>query len=391
MNANSNTFTLLKTALFLVLSLFAFATSVTYAIPVTRVVPTVIKIDSFSDFKHFDIAGATELKVASINDSGQVAGQYTDLSGRPHFFLYNPHNDHMTVKDFTVEVPSIIDSNNLGQILGSAYNLPFTHLPVIYSFVYSDQSITRLDGPDDSTALGSSAKGINNLGQVVGIDYSGSQIRGYIYDINNKKYTIFDFPPPYGNSKPHTFAPAAVTGINDSAQVIGSLSNPSNYQLSGFVYNNGAFDIFKVGNQHTLPISINNNGQVVGVYGRIAQAGIGQGGLFIYQEGKLMAIKPKAKLAGNLTLTHRINDSGQIVGYTLHYETGALQSYLYSNGIFAILSIPDALSTLVSDINNSGQIAGTYTDAAGAHGFIATPIIATPVRDNLDSIQIPLR
>lgn len=33
MNANSNTFTLLKTALFLVLSLFAFATSVTYAIP----------------------------------------------------------------------------------------------------------------------------------------------------------------------------------------------------------------------------------------------------------------------------------------------------------------------------------------------------------------------
>lgn len=303
--------------------------------------------------------------------------------------MYDTQDDTFTTKDFLIDKPSVIAINDSGQLLGSAYNtLP--HIVMPYYFVYSDGTKLDIRGPDDSTSvLATYAKGINNLGQIAGIYYNGSQNRGYIYDMGAAKYTPFD-PPSHLASSERQLILSGVTGINDGGQVTGTLKSSSD-QFSGFIYNNGVFDVFKVGNQPTFPTSINNGGRVAGVYGRLVRDGLSASGLFTYEGGALTVIKPRVKLAGRINSTeHRINDNGQMIGHTSHPSTGALQSYLYSNGIFAILSIPDATSTNVSDINNRGEVAGTYTDASGVHGFIATPIIATPVSDNLGGTQSPL-
>lgn len=75
MNAKNKSLLVSSLSLILISALTLFETSVTYALPIVRVTPIVVQINSFNNFKHFDIPGAIGgLEVTHINDSGQVAG-----------------------------------------------------------------------------------------------------------------------------------------------------------------------------------------------------------------------------------------------------------------------------------------------------------------------------
>jgi uncharacterized membrane protein len=70
------------------------------------------------------------------------------------------------------------------------------------------------------------------------------------------------------------------------------------------------------------------------------------------------------------------NDRGQLVGY--YTQTGLLddpnsprRGYLLDRGRFVRIDFPDAVDTQTLGINNRGQVAGQYVDAAGGfHGFV---------------------
>jgi hypothetical protein len=71
-----------------------------------------------------------------------------------------------------------------------------------------------------------------------------------------------------------------------------------------------------------------------------------------------------------------INDRGQIVG-SYGDSSGAVHGFLLSHGQYTTIDDPNAFSsTFVHGINDSGQIVGVYDDARGfgfSHGFTATP------------------
>jgi probable HAF family extracellular repeat protein len=75
-------------------------------------------------------------------------------------------------------------------------------------------------------------------------------------------------------------------------------------------------------------------------------------------------------LAGDFNIAYGINDASQIVGDIILGD-GAPEGFLFSGNHAKFFSVSGATQTLPADINNPGQIVGTYTDAQQVnHGFL---------------------
>ena len=182
---------------------------------------------------------------------------------------------------------------------------------------------------------------------------------------------------PEVRSPTHSFTTLDVPGapltnarsINDNGQVTGSYSDGS--KEYGFVYSNGTFTTLQVpGATSTWASSINNSGQVAGSY----SDGSKEHG-FVYSDGTFTILDVPGAIK---TLPASINDSGQVAGY---YPDGSgVYGFVYSGGTFTTFAVPSAAFTFASSINASGQVTGDYIYAKymGPHGFIATPVCATP-------------
>jgi len=124
----------------------------------------------------------------------------------------------------------------------------------------------------------------------------------------------------------------------------------------GFLYVNGTFTTIAVPSAwQTIPTRINNAGQIVG-YTSLPCTAASCAGIvgFLYSGGAYSTIEVPGRY---YTFLSGINDKGQIVGST---DFG--DGFLYSNGTFSPLKIPDAYATIPQGINNAGQIVGTvYT------------------------------
>jgi hypothetical protein len=73
------------------------------------------------------------------------------------------------------------------------------------------------------------------------------------------------------------------------------------------------------------------------------------------------------------TLMSAINDQGDVVG--IYFDTNfAFHGYLKSGSNFENIDFPGAPTTFALGINASGKIVGQYNDTDGvAHGFLAEP------------------
>jgi probable HAF family extracellular repeat protein len=108
-----------------------------------------------------------------------------------------------------------------------------------------------------------------------------------------------------------------------------------------FEYQDGAFTTINA----PLAVSgINNSGQIVGY-----NAGEG----FLYSGGTLTPIDVPGSVQ---TRADGINDNGQIVGW---YDNGVTSyGFEYSDGAFTTIAVPGAQYTFAEGINNLGQIGG---------------------------------
>jgi hypothetical protein len=48
--------------------------------------------------------------------------------------------------------------------------------------------------------------------------------------------------------------------------------------------------------------------------------------------------------------------------------------FVLDQGNYTTLDVPGSTFTWANGINDSGQIVGSYEDAGGTHGFLATPV-----------------
>jgi len=254
------------------------------------------------------------------------------------------------------------DINDAGQVVGAAR----TH-----AFLWQNGVLTDL-GTLGGNSSGAAA--INAFGQVVGGATTAPPSTGHAVRWDNG--VITNLTPGQASS---------AIGINDSGQVIGTLS--ANW--TAFLLDNGVItDLGHLGNGGTSASAINNAGQVVGssrstlwseLLGPIPHA-------FLWQNGVMtdLGVLPGDEDSGAAA----INNYGQIVGSSGRtdpetYES-TYRSFLYENGTMTALPVP-SWESYAGDINDSGVVVGTMR-APGGVGNYRAYIYADGVVTNLNNL-----
>jgi len=211
---------------------------------------------------------------------------------------------------------------------------------------------------------------INRWGTVVGVTASPSHFsfEGFIRD-SNGSFTIYNVP----NSSQTWFYRRNTKGdtvgyYSDSTAVINlcpTCTHDHGFLLSGST----PLSVDYPGAQRTLLIGINYWGTIVGNYSTPS----GSTGAFKLKNGVLTSIRyPGSKS----TSVSSISDTGSIVG-TYADSQGLGHGFVLQNGVFTTLDDPkaDPNTTSLEDINSSGAIVGVYYVAPPGSGPIAHSFI----------------
>jgi probable HAF family extracellular repeat protein len=219
------------------------------------------------------------------------------------------------------------------------------------SLLYGGGTVTPVVGIDGT--------GINNSGQVVGTltepESAGGD--GFNHAILYSGGTVTDF------------GDGSAIAINDSGQVVGFNSVLRGIANLAFNFTSGG----ALAPNQSWATAINNNGQVVGQYDNSSYHA------FLYSGGTETDLGTLPGTASSEA--HGINDSGQIVGYCFNNVNGAgVAAFIYKNGAMTDLN---SLIPVNSDwdlinaegINNNGQIVGYGTNPSGQTvAFLLTPV-----------------
>lgn len=263
---------------------------------------------------------------------------------------------------------------------------------------------TPLDVPGAGYTV---ARGINNLGTVVGACQLGGADHGYLLNPGGS-FLVIDVPPgdngtavlginhagqvvgnyfstPMGSSGfvrdaaggftridcPGALLGTVAFGINDAGVLVGAYGAPGGYR--GFLREAGGnfSDLaFPAPAEATYAVGINNAGAVVGFYYRSGPTGGAFHGFLRTADHVWSDIDVPG---GDGTRAHGINQAGRIVG---SYSAGdSRHGFLRDvDGTFTTIDFPGAdLGTEVYGINDAGTIVGLYSVSTGTHGFVATP------------------
>ncbi|MEE9356192.1 MAG: LamG-like jellyroll fold domain-containing protein [Methylococcaceae bacterium] len=171
------------------------------------------------------------------------------------------------------------------------------------------------------------------------------------------------------------------TGINESGQIVGTISDEP-LESRAFLYtNDNLVDLGTLGGNSSVPTAINNQGEIVG-YSKTAE---GTEHAFLYSSGVMTDL---GTLGGNNSRAFDINDRGEIVGESATIGDGSLRAFSYS---FETMT---DLGTLVGDfssaigINNSGEITGNSSASLGRQPFIYKNGLMTML-ENLPTGLVP--
>ena len=173
-------------------------------------------------------------------------------------------------------------------------------------------------------------------------------------------------------------------GLNDGGPgglVVGQFLDGNTANTPGFLFGTGGFTtlIQNIAAIVTNAQGVNNHGLVTGFW---SADGVHQHGFFYNSTTQQFAL-PADPNVPNLFLTQflGINDNGLAVGY-YQLPDGSQHGFLYNttSQSYTFLDDPSAAVngvsiTQITGVNNAGEIAGFYVDAAAGlqRGFIATP------------------
>ena len=246
--------------------------------------------------------------------------------------------------------------------------------PTAYSF-------TTLDNSNDATF--NQLLGINDHGLIAG--YFGSGAAGH----PNQGYLL---QPPYGQASytgenyPGSVQ-TQVTGLNNQGATVGFFSDQNNQNLMND--NFGFYDIggrfhkvsFPTHYNATPPVNqllgINDEGVAAGFYTNAQGNNRG----YTYNTHarrftRVLVPGAPAGTAGPSLTAAAINNSGDIAGF---YTTaaGVTDGFAKNGRHFTDLAFPGAATTMALGINDDGEVVGTYTVGTGSsavmHGFTWTP------------------
>jgi uncharacterized membrane protein len=204
-------------------------------------------------------------------------------------------------------------------------------------------------------------RNLNNVGEIVG--HIGDERDGTGFTRSRSgQYTEFLYPPPCGFFVNPCSYPM---GINDGGEIVGfSLS-----EIPGAFLRNkdGSFETLPAapGNSAAQPNSINNRGEIVGLY---PMSGFFHG--FLLSGGKYTTIDFPGT---TFTQCTGINNMGLVTGFYVE-NNGSTHGFLWWRGnfiaTFQVSTSTGAKDTFPMAINDWGQVSGNFRalfpDAGGA-------------------------
>ena len=143
--------------------------------------------------------------------------------------------------------------------------------------------------------------------------------------------------------------------VNDAGSVVGWYVSASHMQLSFLASVDGNVTLISIPDCSSVSAyGINNKAEIVGSCESEAASGVSEVGFLLGAGGTITIINPPS--AAN-TFLRGINDKEMIVGnyYTAQNEYHA---FLYSDGQFKNIDIPECSRVDIRAINNQGQILG---------------------------------
>jgi probable HAF family extracellular repeat protein len=255
--------------------------------------------------------------------------------------------------------------NNLGQIVGSFVDSTGTH-----AFLFNNGKFSTIDVPGSAWTI---ATGINNAGQIVGGYGTGGETGNHGFLVSNGAFSTFDVPGSLDT---------IAYGINNKGQIVGTYLGTDNFR-HGFRLSGGNYALVEVPNSRAGSArSVNDAGQIVGLSG-FSAAAIG----FVFSDGSYS----KVELSPNTYVEAiALNNLGDIAGQ----EGGPqppFRGFIRNGTERSAIELPGApFSWNVQGINDLGQVVGEFSDRVGrTHGYLATPTALGSPRINPD--QPPIR
>jgi probable HAF family extracellular repeat protein len=198
---------------------------------------------------------------------------------------------------------------------------------------------------------------INNGGQIVGA-YREQSGQEHAFRLNGPD---FDHPEAGSGSELGTL----FTDIDANTTVLGNYDDSRNVCHSFLLTAKGALTAVEpFGDVPTQANGRNQNGQIVGAYQD--QGGATHG--FLQDGGTVRSIDiDKPGVTG--TVVTDINDAGEMVGA---YRIGNVLHGFRMDGpaVTYLDDVSGAAATVPLAINNGGDVVGAYVDASGQHGFV---------------------
>ncbi len=287
-----------------------------------------------ADFIPVDPPGSTSTIVGNINNRGEIAGYFIGSNGT-HGFVREPCGSFITF-DF----PGLLTVNAInakGEIAG------------MYSDNYEATRVFVRDKTGTITTIAVPGTGSTDLG---GINDRGEIVLHYLSDtvsLREPDGSFITIPIPGA-----TFA--WTYGINNRGEIIGGYDTAN--RIRAFVgYPDGkvvSFDGPGAGQNGTVPLSINDSGDVAGFY---YDADNVQHGFVRHADGTLVTFDVPAATE---TSAIDINNRGDVVG-SYQANDGQYHSFVRdSSGTFTSFDWPGAGGTFATSINDRGEIVGTY-------------------------------
>jgi probable HAF family extracellular repeat protein len=168
-------------------------------------------------------------------------------------------------------------------------------------------------------------------------------------------FKLFPLNPPGKNLSPN--------GVNDYLTVVGQAAVDQGFTR----FAGGGINYYSVPNSASTYLAARNDSGInVGVYSSQSASTIAKG--FMLNGSTFTSIvHPKAVWGTRLTAINKYNST---VGWYLDSAEVSHGFKRYSNGSFVNLNYPGSQNTLATGINDSGTVAGWFSDSTGEHGFI---------------------
>lgn len=236
----------------------------------------------------------------------------------------------------------------------------------------STLSFQTFDNPGDPTF--NQLLGINNAGTIVG--YFGSGAAGH----PNQGYSFVP-PTTYTNENFPGSVQTQVTGINNSGITVGFWSNSNNGggldSNFGFVDQSGTFSsVNNPATAATSPVNqllgINDHDVAVGFY--TDSAGVLHGYTYNVGTTTFSNIDDPSGVLGTVAAT--INNVGTVAGFYLD-AAGNSHGFIDNSGTFATLDVAGATDTSLLGLNNDGEVVGFDTVGTTSHGIVCNEVQLT--------------